>query len=61
MPKITTYACDKCNQEEDYVNLASIYVYCFGIDEEEPKILEWELVCISCREQFVEVVRSWSS
>lgn len=61
MPKLTTYACDKCNEITDISDLCPIYVYCFNPTVvEDPKIVEMDYVCINCREQFAEIIKGWS-
>jgi hypothetical protein len=60
MPKIISYACDKCNATTDLEDLCPITVYCFNNTAiDEPKILELDMVCSNCREQFAEIVKGW--
>lgn len=61
MPKIISYTCDKCNKPTEYDELNSITVYCFSESSlDEPKILELDLVCPDCREQFSQIIRGWT-
>jgi len=59
MPRLTSYACDKCNEVTEFEDLCPVTVYVFRTALDDPKILEFELVCLDCREQFVEVIKGW--
>lgn len=60
MPRIISYTCDKCSISTEYSDLNSITVYCFSESSlDEPKILELELVCPACREQFAQMIKGW--
>lgn len=60
MPKLIAYACDKCGKSADYEDLYGIAAYCFGPTVlNNPKILELDLVCEECREQFIQLVKGW--
>jgi hypothetical protein len=61
MPKLTTYACDKCNEITEVADLCPVYVYCFNPIAEDPKIVEFDYVCLNCREQFADIVKGWSN
>ena len=60
MPKLISYACDKCGKSADYEDLYGISAYSFGPTSlDDPKLLELDLVCEECREEFISMIKGW--
>lgn len=64
MGKLVQYSCDKCNtvqtEDDDLGGLEQVAVFCHNNDLDEPKILDFEFVCLACRTEISELVRHWA-
>ncbi len=59
MSKIVTYLCDCCDIVYPLEELEAVQVYVFGNPDNDPKLLDYEMVCPECRNELLQLLDKW--
>jgi len=60
--EVSKTACDRCGGIYPFAEFGSVAAYCFfGINVDDPRILDLDYVCVACRREFVALITEFKS
>lgn len=61
MSRLVTYLCDCCAIVYPLDELEAVQVYIFGNPDNDPKLVDYEMVCPGCRQELVGLMDNWAA